>query len=134
MMEQVRLCSVWAMENWLGSFLNHIQGRTTVREYYSRALEEGPLREKGGESGESRSERERGRGRFCFRAIALLLTWPAAAPLAYSPSRLLPSPSSITSVSEYKLVPESGFVIEVGIISLQILPWACISSAIYGWI
>ena len=39
-MEQVRLCAVWLME---GSSLNHIQGWTTVRESYSRALEQGPL-------------------------------------------------------------------------------------------
>ena len=43
MMEQVRLCSVWPMENWCGSSLNQIQGWTTVRESYSRALEQGPL-------------------------------------------------------------------------------------------
>ena len=43
MMEQVRLCAVWPMENWLGSSLNKIQGWTTVRESYSRALEQGPL-------------------------------------------------------------------------------------------
>ena len=43
MMEQVRLCAVWPMENWLGSSLIHIQGSTTVRESYSRALEQGPL-------------------------------------------------------------------------------------------
>ena len=43
MMEQVRLCAVWPMENWLGSSLNQIQGWTTVRESYSRALEQGPL-------------------------------------------------------------------------------------------
>ena len=43
MMEQVRLCAVWPMENWLGSSLNQIQGWTTVRESYSSALEQGPL-------------------------------------------------------------------------------------------
>ena len=43
MVEQVRLCAVWPMENWLGSFLNRIQGWTTVPESYSRALEQGPL-------------------------------------------------------------------------------------------
>ena len=43
MMEQVRLCAVWPTENWLGSFLNQILGWTTIREYYSRALEQGPL-------------------------------------------------------------------------------------------
>ena len=31
------------MENWLGSSLNQIQGRTTVRESYSCALEQRPL-------------------------------------------------------------------------------------------
>ena len=43
MTEQVRLCAVWPTENWLGSSLNQIQGWTTVRESYSRALEQGPL-------------------------------------------------------------------------------------------
>ena len=43
MMAQVRLCAVWPMENWLGSSLEQIQGWTTVRESYSRALEPGPL-------------------------------------------------------------------------------------------
>ena len=43
MMEQVRLCAVWPMENWLGSSLNKIPGWTTVRESYSRALEQGSL-------------------------------------------------------------------------------------------
>ena len=43
MMEQVRLCSVWPMENWLGSPLNQIQDWTTVRESYFRALEQGYL-------------------------------------------------------------------------------------------
>ena len=43
MMEQVRLCAIWPMENWLGSSLNQIQGWTTVRESYSPALEQGPL-------------------------------------------------------------------------------------------
>ena len=42
-MEQVRLCAVWPTENWLGSSLNQIQGWTTVRESYSRALEQRPL-------------------------------------------------------------------------------------------
>ena len=42
MMEHVRLCAVWLMENWLGSSLNQTQGWTTVRESYSRALEQGP--------------------------------------------------------------------------------------------
>ena len=42
-MEQVRLCAVWPMENWLGSSLNQIQGWTTVRESYSCALEQGPM-------------------------------------------------------------------------------------------
>ena len=40
MMEQVRLCAVWPMENWFCPSLNHIQGWTTVRESYSRALEQ----------------------------------------------------------------------------------------------
>ena len=43
MMELVRLCAVLPMENWLGSSLNKIRGRTFVRESYSRALEQGPL-------------------------------------------------------------------------------------------
>ena len=43
MMEQVRLCAVRPMENWIDSSLNQIQGRTTVRESYSRALDQGPL-------------------------------------------------------------------------------------------
>ena len=30
MMEQVRLCAVRPMENWLGSSMNHIQGWMTV--------------------------------------------------------------------------------------------------------
>merc|ERR1719460_2532904 len=38
-----RLNSVWLMGNWLGFPLNQIQGWTTVRESYSRALEQGPL-------------------------------------------------------------------------------------------
>ena len=48
-MEQVYLCAVWFMDNWLGSSLNHIQGWTTVRDSYSRALQVGPLlpKEKG---------------------------------------------------------------------------------------
>ena len=29
-MEQVRLCAVWPVENWLGSSLNQIEGWTTV--------------------------------------------------------------------------------------------------------
>ena len=41
--EQVRLCAVWPMENWIGSSLNQIQGCTTVGESYSRVLEPGPL-------------------------------------------------------------------------------------------
>ena len=44
MMEQVRLCVVWPMDNCLGSSLNQIQGWTTVRESYSY-LERGPLDE-----------------------------------------------------------------------------------------
>ena len=43
MMEHVRLCAVWPMENWLGSSLNHKQGWPAVRESYSRALEQGRL-------------------------------------------------------------------------------------------
>ena len=43
MMEQVRLCAVWPMENWLGSSFNQIPGWITVREFYSRALEQGLL-------------------------------------------------------------------------------------------
>ena len=43
MMEQVRLCAFWLKENWTGSSLNQIQGWTTVRESYRRALEQGPL-------------------------------------------------------------------------------------------
>ena len=46
MMEQDRLCAVWPMENWLGSSQNQIQDWTTVRESYSRALEQGPLVER----------------------------------------------------------------------------------------
>ena len=30
MMEQVRLCAVWPMKNWLGSSMNHIKGWMTV--------------------------------------------------------------------------------------------------------
>ena len=37
-MEQVRLCTVWTMENWLGYSLNQIQGFTTVRKSYPRTL------------------------------------------------------------------------------------------------
>ena len=44
-MEQVRICAVWPTDNWLGYSLNHIQGWTTVRESYSRALQQGPLSE-----------------------------------------------------------------------------------------
>ena len=40
MMEQVRLCAVWL---WLGSSLNQIQGMTTVRESFSRVLEQRTL-------------------------------------------------------------------------------------------
>ena len=43
MMGQVRPCAVWPMENWLGSSLNWIQAWITLRESYSRALEQGPL-------------------------------------------------------------------------------------------
>ena len=41
MMEQVRLCAVWPIENWLGSSLNQIQVWTTVRGSFSHALEQG---------------------------------------------------------------------------------------------
>ena len=44
MTEQVRLCAVWPMENWLVYSLNQIQCWTTVRESYSRPLERGPLK------------------------------------------------------------------------------------------
>ena len=47
MMEKVRLCAVWPMENWLGSSLNQIHGWTTVRESYSCALKQGSLEEIG---------------------------------------------------------------------------------------
>ena len=43
MMEQVRLCAVWPTENWLGSSLNQILDWMTVRESYSRALEQEAL-------------------------------------------------------------------------------------------
>ena len=43
MMEQVKLCAVLPRENWLGASLNKIQGWTTVRESYSRALKQGRL-------------------------------------------------------------------------------------------
>ena len=43
MMEQVRLCAVWPVENWLGSSWHQIQGWTTVRESFSCASEQGPL-------------------------------------------------------------------------------------------
>ena len=43
MMEQVRLCAVWPIDNWLGSSLNQIPGWITVRESYSGALEQGSL-------------------------------------------------------------------------------------------
>ena len=43
MKEQVRLCAVWPMENWLSSSLSEIQGWTTVPDSYSRALEQGTL-------------------------------------------------------------------------------------------
>ena len=42
-MEQVRLCAVWPLENWLGSSSNQSQRWTTVQESYSHALEQGPL-------------------------------------------------------------------------------------------
>ena len=44
MIEQVRLCAVWPMENRLDYSLNQIQNWTTVRGSYSCALEQGPLR------------------------------------------------------------------------------------------
>ena len=44
-MEHVRLCALWSTDNWHGSSLNKIQGWTTVRESYSRALEQGSLKE-----------------------------------------------------------------------------------------
>ena len=47
MMDHVRLCAVWHMENWLDSSLNHIQGWITVRESYSRALEQRSLEGEG---------------------------------------------------------------------------------------
>ena len=47
MTELVRPCAVRPMENWLGS-LNQVQGWTTVRESYSRALKQGPLQLKKG--------------------------------------------------------------------------------------
>ena len=40
MMEQVRLCAVNPLENWLGSSLNQMQGWTSFRESYSPALEQ----------------------------------------------------------------------------------------------
>ena len=43
MMEQVRLCDVWPIENWLGSSLNQIQGWNSFWQSYSRALEQRPL-------------------------------------------------------------------------------------------
>ena len=43
MKEEVKLCAVWPMENWIGYSLNQIQGWTTVRKSYSRVLEEGSL-------------------------------------------------------------------------------------------
>ena len=43
MMEQVRLCAVWPMENWLGSSMNHIQGWMTFSECCRNALEKGYL-------------------------------------------------------------------------------------------
>ena len=71
MMEQVRLCAVWPRENWLGSSLNQIQGRTTVTDFYSRALEQIPLRERKERKQEKRGETMRNkmspmrRGRNC---------------------------------------------------------------------
>ena len=43
MMEQVRPCAVWNMENWLGSSLNQILGWMSVRICYCYALEKGCL-------------------------------------------------------------------------------------------
>ena len=43
MMEQVRLCAVCPMENWIGSSLNGIQGWSTVLESYSHAPGQGTL-------------------------------------------------------------------------------------------
>ena len=43
MMKHVRVCAVLPMENWLGSSWNQIQGWTTVRQFYSGALEQEPL-------------------------------------------------------------------------------------------
>ena len=43
-MEQVRLCTVWPMDNWLGSSMNHIQGWMTVWESCCHASEKGCLR------------------------------------------------------------------------------------------
>ena len=67
MMEQVSLGAVWAVENWLSFSLNQIQGWATVRESYSRALEQGAL-DKSGDS-PTASERE------YFGAFATKL-WP----------------------------------------------------------
>ena len=53
MMEQVRLCSVWPMENWLGSPLNQIQDWTTVRESYFRAIR-ARTSERSGDGGEKK--------------------------------------------------------------------------------
>ena len=69
MMEQVRLCAVWPMENWLGSSLNQIQGWTTVRESYPRALEQGSLHHHQGVRKEVVKER-----RFSLRHVLSLLS------------------------------------------------------------
>ena len=45
MMEQVRLCAVWPMENWLGSSMNRIQSWITVWECCCHALGKGCLPE-----------------------------------------------------------------------------------------
>ena len=42
-MEHFRLSAIWPTDNRLGTSLNQILGWTTVRELYSRALEQGPL-------------------------------------------------------------------------------------------
>ena len=70
MMKQVRLFDVWPTENWLGSSLNHIQGWTTVRESYSRALEQGPL-----VSTQHTNERTHFRRNIRFQQVALFRSW-----------------------------------------------------------
>ena len=58
MMEQVRLCAVWPMENWLGSSLNQTQGWTTVQESYSPALEQGTLQSRLERAGSERAKEQ----------------------------------------------------------------------------